>query len=223
MEKIADWAVANPSAAASIASAVIAASVALIVFTVTQMIARKRDATQLLLPKLEQVYLLLNELSEHNARMFKLYHLALEGDAEAQKTLNGLDDPTHYGLDRAKKIVMHIRLYFPALSRIHRMLFAAERQLNMLRYQVSSDDPPEVEDLLMAGGNVGHFLRLMEQEIIDNRDALLKANWLPQRYRSVTQEQIDNPSPRPEGPYIHPTRPREGRVEPPKPDVSVTD
>ena len=90
------------------------------------MIARKRDATQLLLPKLEQVYLLLNELSEHNARMFKLYHLAMEGDAEAQKTLNGLDDLTHYGLDRGKKIIMYIRLYFPALSKIHQMLFAAE-------------------------------------------------------------------------------------------------
>lgn len=207
MERIADWAVANPSAAASIASAVIAASVALVVFTVTQMIARKREATQLLLPKLEQVYLLLNELSEHNARMFKLYHFALEGDVAAQKTLNELDDPTYYGLDRAKKIVMHIRLYFPALSKVHQMLFAAERQLNMLRFQVQSAETPDVEALLMAGGNVGHFLRLMEQEIIDNRDVLLKANWLPRRYKGVTQEQIDNPSPRPEGPYIHQTRP----------------
>ena len=124
------------------ASAVIAASVALIVFTVTQMIAQKRDATQLLLPKLEQVYLLLNELSEHNARMFKLYHLAMAGDVESQNTLNGLDDLTHYGLDRGKKIVMYIRLYFPALSRVHQMLFAAEGQLNILRYEVRSAAPP---------------------------------------------------------------------------------
>ncbi|WP_439494590.1 hypothetical protein [Bosea sp. (in: a-proteobacteria)] len=207
MERIADWAVANPSAAASIASAIIAASVALVVFAVTQMIARKREATQLLLPKLEQVYLLLNELSEHNDRMFKLYHFALDGDVEAQKTLNGLDDPTYYGLDRAKKIVMYIRLYFPALSKVHQMLFDAESQLNMLRFQMQSAETPDVEALLVAGGNVGHFLRLMEQEIIENRDVLLKANWLPRRYKTVTQEQIDNPSPRPEGPYMHQTRP----------------
>ena len=210
METIVHWAVANPSSAASIASAGIAASVALVVFTVTQLIARKRDATQLLLPKLEQVYLLLNELSEHNARMFKLYHLAIDGDTEAQKTLNVMDDLTHYGLDRSKKIVMYIRLYFPALSRIHQMLFAAEHELNMLRYEVRSPDPPEAEDLLMASGNVGHFLRLMELEIINNRDALLKANLLPRRYRSVNQKQIDNPIPRPEGPYIHPKQPPSG-------------
>jgi hypothetical protein len=195
------------------ASAVIAASVALIVFTVTQMIAQKRDATQLLLPKLEQVYLLLNELSEHNARMFKLYHLAMAGDVESQNTLNGLDDLTHYGLDRGKKIVMYIRLYFPALSRVHQMLFAAEGQLNILRYEVRSAAPPEAEDLLMASGDVGHFLRLMEQEIVDNRDVLLRANWLPRRYRAVTHEQIDNPIPRPEGLYIHQARPNSGKEE----------
>jgi len=60
MGQIADWVSANPSAAASIGSAVIAASVALAVFAITQMIARKREATQLLLPKLEQLYVLLN-------------------------------------------------------------------------------------------------------------------------------------------------------------------
>lgn len=203
MRSIIDWVTSNPSAAASLGSALIAASVALVVFAITQMIARRRDATQLLLPKLEQLYLLLNELSEHNARMFKLYHLAMEGDIEAQKTLNGLDDLTHYGLDRGKKIVMYVRLYFPVLARIHQMLFAAERELNVLRYKVRSDDPPHVEDLLMAGGKVGHFLRLMEQEITDNRDVLLKANWFPTRYRAVTQKQIDNPVPRPEGSYIN--------------------
>ncbi|UZF91163.1 hypothetical protein [Bosea sp. NBC_00550] len=211
MDRIAGWAVANPSAAASIASAIIAASVALIVFTITQMIARKREATQLLMPKLEQVYLLLNELSEHNARMFKLYHLALEGDVEAQKKLNEIDDLTHYGLDRAKKIIMHIRLYFPALSRVHQILFNAERHLNMLRYQVNSDDTVDSEALLMASGNVGHLLQLMESEIINNRDILLKTNWLPRWYRAVTQEQIDNPSPRPEGPYIHKAQPSKGK------------
>jgi hypothetical protein len=57
----------------------------------------------------------------------------------------------------------------------------------------------------------------MEQEIVDNRDVLLKANWLPQRYRAVTQEQIDNPSPRPDGLYIHPEQPNHGKAESPTP------
>lgn len=213
MEKLADWIAANPSAAASLASAVIAGSVALVVFTITQMIARRRDATQLLLPKLEQLYQLLNELSEHNARMFKLYHLAMDGDVEAQNKLNGMDHLQHYGLDRGKKIVMYIRLYFPKLERIHVMLFGAEREQNMLYYAVRSKDPPSTEDLLLAAGRVGHFLRLMEQEIIENRDILVKANWLPRRYRCVTQAEIDNPIPRPEGSYFH-------EEDPPEPSSS---
>ena len=45
----------------------------------------------------------------------------------------------------------------------------------------------------MAGGNVGHFLRLMEQEIVDNRDVLLKVNWLPANgTKPSPKEQIDN-------------------------------
>ena len=43
----------------------------------------------------------------------------------------------------------------------------------------------------------------MEQEIVDNRDVLLKASWLPAGQKSATQKQIDNPIPRPDGPYIH--------------------
>ena len=44
--------------------------------------------------------------------MFKLYHLAMEGDTDAQKTLNGLDDLNYYHFIGVKKIVMYIRLYF---------------------------------------------------------------------------------------------------------------
>lgn len=208
MWKIADWIAANPSPAASIASAVIAGSVAFVVFAFTQMIARRRDTTQLLLPKLEQLYLLLNELSEHNARIFKLYHLAIEGDSAAQEKLNEMDDLQHYGLDRGKKIVMYIRLYFPRLTRIHVMLFAAERERNTLYYEIRSNDPPSMEDLVQAAGQVGHFLRLMEKEIIDNRDVLLKANWCLTRYRPANQVEIDNPIPRPEGSYMHEREPQ---------------
>jgi hypothetical protein len=204
MQKLTEWAAANPSAAASVASAIIAASVALVVFTITQAIARKRDAVQLLLPKLEQVYLLLNDLSEENVRIFKLYHFAMEGNEEAQKKLNDMDDLKHYGLDRGKKIVMYIRLYFPQLAQIHQLLFAAEHIQNMLYYAARSDNPPAIDDILDAGGQVGHFIRLMEQEMIENRDVLLKANWLPRRYKAVTQAEIDNPMPRPDGPFIHP-------------------
>lgn len=202
MEGSAAWFFANPSAAASIASAVIAAAVALLVFTITQMITRKREATQLLLPKLEQLYLLLNDLSEQNARMSKLYYLAVEGDAEARRKLNETDDLVSYGLDRAKKIIMYIRLYFPNLSKIHQLLFAAEHQLNALRFEAGSANPPKQMDLLLAAGRVGHFLRLMEEEIIDNRDVLVKSNSFPRRYRSVSQEQINNPASPPSEPFM---------------------
>jgi hypothetical protein len=74
------------------------------------------------------------------------------------------------------------------------------------RRVIGSEEPPSIEDLMAASGNVGHFLRLMEQEIIQNQDLLLKANWLLRRYRRITQEDIDNPAPRPEGPFMHGAR-----------------
>ncbi len=203
MAKLIDWLIANPSAFASVTSAIIAASVALFVFAVTQFITRKRDRTQFLLPKLEELYLLVNELAEQNAIQFKLFYRFLRGDKDVAKNIAEIDDIDLYGHRRGKKIIMYIRLYFPKLSRIHEMLFSAERELNILKFHSSSDAPPTVEELINASGRVGHFIRLIEQEIISNRDSLLGAGVFPKKYRETTEAEIEDEIPRPSGPIMH--------------------
>src|SRR4051812_19427839 len=121
-----DWMTKNPSAFASLTSAVIAASVAFIVFAITQYLTGKRDRTRFLTPKLEELYLLLNSVSEDNAKFFKLLYLCLEGDESARQEFNSVGDLDLYGHKTAKRIIMYIRLYFPKLSRIHQLLFASQ-------------------------------------------------------------------------------------------------
>lgn len=198
-----DWISKNPTVFASITSAVIAASVALIVFAITQFLTSKRDRTRFLTPKLEELYLLLNKVAEDNARFFKTIYLCLEGNQKARDQLSSMDDLELYGHRTAKHIIMYIRLYFPRLSRIHQLLFAAQRDLNKLIFQLYSKTPPDFAVVERASGRVGHFLRLMEEEIISNRDHLLGDCLLPKRYRKTTQDEIDAESPAPDGPVMN--------------------
>jgi len=202
MTEILNWITANPSAVVSLVSAVIAASVALFVFAVTQFLTHKRERTQFLTPKLEELYLLLNEIAENNVTFFKLIYRCLEGDAHARQEMEGMDDLHVYGHRTAKQIIMYIRLYFPRLSRIHQLLFAAQRDLNQLIFYLHSETPPKLSDVVTASGRVGHFLRLMEDEIIRNRDHLLSDHILSKRYRKTTQAAIEAEIPPPGGPIM---------------------
>jgi hypothetical protein len=193
----------NPSALASLISAIIAASVALVVFTITQLLTRRRERTQFLAPKLEELYLLINKVAEDNARFFKLIYLTLQGVPSARQQMAAIDDLELYGAVTAKKIIMYIRLYFLPLARIHQMLFNAQHKLNALMFELHSDKPPDLQAVKNASGQVGHFLRLMEEEIIDNRDHLLEDHFFPRRYRYTTRAAIESPEPHPEGPIMH--------------------
>jgi hypothetical protein len=158
------WITNNPGAFASLISAVIAASVALVVFALTQFISQKRERAQFLTPKLETLYSLVNEVAAWNASVCKLAYYAVDGDDESRKRLVEMDDLDLYGHRHAKSIIMYIRLYFPQLSTIHQMLFTAQRELNNLLYRLHSETPPKLEELMEAGGEVAHFLGLTERE-----------------------------------------------------------
>lgn len=189
----------NPSAIAALTSALVAATVALLVATVTQYLNFKKGRIDFLTPKLEQLYLLINELSEQNSTQFKQFYLALHGNVDARAAISAMDELDLYGHRRAKKFIMYISMYFPKLSRAHQMVFAAERELNDLKHDAQTIDPPTPEEILIASGRVGHFLMLMEQELIQNRDRLLNANFFPKPYRYVTAEEIEAERPPPTG------------------------
>lgn len=196
----------NPSAVASLVSALIAASVALLVVMVNQVFARRQQRVQFLQPKLEELYLLLNEVAERNTRLFKLLAAVVEGDLEAKKHLDSLDDLEVYGHSIAKKMVMLVRLYFPKLSSIHQHLFAAERDLSQRVWSLSMGEQVGIDEVMSASGRVGHMLRLMEQEMVSNQKALLRAAIFPKRYRPVSENDLMNVPAPPEGPPLSPRK-----------------
>jgi hypothetical protein len=196
----------NPSTVASLLSALIGASVAILVLMLNQVFSKRQQRVQFLQPKLEELYLMLNEVAERNTRLFKLLVAIVEGDLEAKKHLDELDDLDVYGHPHAKRMVMLVRLYFPRLSRIHQYLFAAERELNHRIWKLSMGDEVSLEEIMEASGRVGHMLRMMEQEMVTNQGLLLKSQFFRWRYRSVSETEISNVPPPPEGPLLSPRR-----------------
>jgi hypothetical protein len=196
----------DSGATSSLISAIIAAAVAIIVVAVNATIARRQQRVQFLQPKLEELYLLLNEVAERNTRLFKLLAAVVEGDIGAKKHLEELDDLEVYGHLTAKKIIMLVRLYFPKLTRIHQLLFSAERKLSQKVWSLSMSEPIEMEELLEASGRVGHMLRLMEQEMVENQRFLLKATTVPRFYRQASEDEVLDVPPPPSGPPLSKTR-----------------
>lgn len=199
MKQVVDWIASNPGAFASLVSAVVAASISLTIFSLTQLLARRRERTQLLIPKLEELYLLVNNVSADNAKIFSLNFYALQGRVASRRELDAMDDLDAYGHRTAKKIIMYIRLYFPKLERIHQLLFRAQATFNDMQFAARNGKHPELDEFVLAAGRVGHFLQLMEEEIIANRDHLLKDHFLPRRFKGSTREQIETETPPPPG------------------------
>lgn len=192
----------NTSAVASLISAVIAAAVSLILLGLNQFFSRRQQRVQFLQPKLEELYLQMNQVAERNTRLFKLLVASVHGDIEAKKQLDNMDELAAYGHLTAKKMVMIVRLYFPRLSRIHQFLFAAERELSELIWELSTGNPPALEALVETSGKVGHMLRLMEQEMVANQRKLLQSTLFPHRYKAVSKKEIMNVPPPPDGPPL---------------------
>lgn len=199
MVNILQWISENPGAFASLISATIAASIALTVFALTQFISYRRERTQFLAPKLEELYLLLNETSEDNARFFKLVARASIGEKDALNVITTMEESTLYGLARAKRIIMYVRLYFPKLTTIHVLVFRAQQEFNDLTYQACGDEPPEIKDLVNSIGDVSHCLSLMEEEIIRNRDVLLSDYFFWKRYENTSKAALERKRPAPDG------------------------
>jgi hypothetical protein len=184
------WLNANPSAFASLASATIAASVALVVFAVTQFITGKRNRAAFLTSKLEELYLLLNEMGEKNAAQFDLLMLCLAQDKSSTAKLREMGSVELFGGSRAKKMIMLIRLYFPQLTRIHQRLFAAELDYSKFKHRVREGDKIGRKELLSASFKVGRCIRLLENELITNQSVLLRSRFFPTKYRETSETEI---------------------------------
>jgi hypothetical protein len=204
------WISRNPSAFASLVASVIAASVALVVFALTQLLAARRERKQFLTPKLEQLYLLLSKVADHNVRCFKLVYAVLHAPKDArgpifptdQKLYGSIDEEDLYGHRTAKELIMYVRLYFPNLSQIHQLLFGAQSALNDTIFRIQSGSPPDYSYVERAFGKVAHLTRLMEAEMIRNRDRLLGDYFFFKRYVPTARDEIQAENPAPPGPAM---------------------
>jgi hypothetical protein len=200
MIELLTWLKANPNVTGGLLSATLAASVAFIVFAVTQLLTSKRNRAQFLVPKLEELYLLVNKEAAENAAICTEAFRAIAGDKEAQEKIRRMDHLDLYGHRRAKEFIMYIRLYFPRLGRIHQLMFAAQQVLNDRLFEVSVGEMPTMPSMLEAAGLVSHFVKLMEAEIVNNRDALIGDRLLPRRYRESSNEELEAVTPPPDVP-----------------------
>lgn len=153
-------------------------------------------------PKLEELYLLLNEVAEDNATFFKFAYGCAEGNEAACLKLREYDELELFGYRRAKQIIMYIRLYFPKLSRMHQLLYSAQREFNNLIWNLLNAEALENQELVNEGLKVSHYLRLIENEIIQNRDALLGDYVFWQGYRKTTDEELGAIPEPPDGPIL---------------------
>jgi len=88
-----------------------------------------------------------------------------------------------YGLDINKKIVMLIRLYFPKVSTTHQKFFAANREINKLLFALNNGETVEENIIQTTYETYLHLLRVLEEEVIHNKNVLIKANLLPRIYK----------------------------------------
>jgi hypothetical protein len=178
------WLSAAPQGAIAVLTGLLAAAVAVTVTFITQWILGRRARTDLLTKKLEELYLVLNEVSAHNVNRVEAA-LPLATATPFEKTNITGSSIERQALDHHKKIVMLVRLYFPPLSKAHQEIFHRNSDVNMLIYEAEVGPPLSEHKLLSLSGLYRDALVAMENEIILNRRILVRDHIVPMRYKRV--------------------------------------
>ena len=182
MSALVSWLTSAPSGAIAILTGVLAAAVALLVTVLTQWILGRRARTELLTKKLEDLYLVLNEVSAHSVkRVEEAIPLTSATPFNKPKITGGSVE--RQGLDLHKKIVMLVRLYFPKLSASHQAVFRCNSNVNMLIYEAETGPPLSEERFFKMVGSYRDAVVAMEEELIQNRRILVKDYLFPIRYK----------------------------------------
>jgi len=186
-----DWIDNNPSAFASLASAVIAASVALLVFSLSQYYSRRQNSMQFLAPRLEEVHQILDYEIEYNVDRSKIIISYIEGNKEVVDALASAHEVDLYGHRNATRVIMLVTLYFPKLSKIHQHLFRKQSVLNEVMHLVMAKQKIDPIQANTALAEFVHSVRMMRGEIVKNRDYLVGDCHPFKIYRVSTQSELD--------------------------------
>ena len=185
MNQYLTWLKNNPTGVTTLSTALLSAAVAVMVLVVSQWALSRRNRKEFLTNKLEELYLLINQVGEHNVERFELLVKLASGECNFENTTRAEAMKT-YGLDIHKKIVMLIRLYFPKLSKSHQELFIANQKINTIIYKLAKGGETNDSECNNAMSKFAARLNSFEEEIIQNMNILLESHVLPQKYNRHT-------------------------------------
>jgi len=172
------WLKNNPSGVTTLSTALISASVAIMLLVLSQWVLSRRNRKEFLTNKLEELYLLINQLGEHNWERYELLVKLAVGETKYDES-NAKETRRISGLFSNRKIVMLIRLYFPKLTSTHQAFSQVNSSIDFYLYNGMDSN---VEVVLFE---FEERLRSLEEEIIQNKDILVKSNLLPRIYKSL--------------------------------------
>lgn len=161
----------DPKVIVGIIATLVSAVVALTVVILTQRATDKRSKREFLTQKLEELYLELSSSPDDVVKQWNHMWDILEGKVKPMESPLMADDL--YGHDKAKKIAMYIRLYFPALQDLHKVQFSIQSQFNTAVHSVLSGDEVDmksVKEIMFLNGDAHQEI---EKAIIEHKEKLV--------------------------------------------------
>lgn len=134
----------EPKVLIGVVATLVSALVALTVVLYTQRATDKRSKREYLTQKLEELYLELSSSPDDILEQWNHMWDILEKKVEPMESPLMKNDL--YGHDRAKKIAMYIRLYFPALQELHKAQFALQSKFNNAVHAVLSGEKVDIAE-----------------------------------------------------------------------------
>jgi hypothetical protein len=154
--------------------ALISASVALLIFALTQWILHRREQTKLLLGKLEELYLLVLQFGELNGRRFERLLDHVRNDRQpADPEDDTISFSEWFGVNLGQKLELYVDFYFPRLRDDLERLYAANREMNGLLVRRDSGRLTYAE-MRRAGSEVGEAVGMLCRQILAQRRLLTK-------------------------------------------------
>ncbi|MCX5869558.1 MAG: hypothetical protein NTY00_02765 [Deltaproteobacteria bacterium] len=184
MNQYLSWLKNNPSGVTTLSTALISATVAIILLVLSQWVLSRRNRTEFLTKKLEELYLMIYQISEHNWERFELLVKLARGETKYDES-NAKETRRIYNLFSNKKIVMLIRLYFPKLASTHQAFSQVNSRIDNIIFDLNNSDKPMDSNVEVVLFEFEERLRSLEEEIIQNKDILVESNLLPRIYKSL--------------------------------------
>ena len=155
-------------------AALISASVALLVFTLTQWITARRERTKLLLSKLEELYSLVVEYDRRNlARAEILSSLYATGKFKTEGESKDLSHMEWRAKDLNSKLRMYSSFYFPVLDAdVQRLFTGNEAMATIVRRRRSSVLTDR--EIMAAVEPISELVGLLRERIIAERLVLTR-------------------------------------------------